>query len=59
YEKYASNLPEGSVEIILEGGNHAGFGAYGPQKKDGAPNISPESQWAQTADAIIAMCSQS
>ena len=33
YEKYASNLPEGSMEIILEGGNHAGFGAYGPQKK--------------------------
>ena len=59
YEKYASNLPEGSMEIILEGGNHAGFGAYGPQKKDGALDISPESQWAQTADAIFAMCSQS
>lgn len=59
YEKYASNLPEGSMEIILEGGNHAGFGAYGPQKKDGIPDISPESQWAQTADAIFAMCSQS
>lgn len=59
YEKYASNLPEGSMEIILEGGNHAGFGAYGPQKKDGALDISPESQWAQTADTIFAMCSQS
>ena len=59
YEKYASNLPEGSMEVILEGGNHAGFGAYGPQKKDGTLDISPESQWAQTADAIFAMCSQS
>lgn len=59
YEKYASNLPEGSEEFILEGGNHAGFGAYGLQKGDGTLDILPESQWSQTADAIFTMCSQS
>lgn len=36
YAKNACNLPNGSMEIIIEGGNHAGFGAYGSQKGDGA-----------------------
>ena len=32
YEQYRSNLPEDTLETVLEGGNHAGFGSYGPQE---------------------------
>ncbi len=40
------------TELVIEGGNHAGFGMYGPQKGDGEATISTEAQIAQTADAI-------
>ena len=53
YEQYRSNLPEAFTEVILEGGNHAGFGFYGPQKGDGEAAISREAQIDQTA-ALIA-----
>jgi hypothetical protein len=41
-------------EHILEGGNHAQFGSYGPQKGDGTPTISAESQVEQTVALILA-----
>lgn len=41
-------LPEGSVQICIEGGNHAQFGSYGEQKKDGKAEISAKEQWEQT-----------
>lgn len=44
----AGNLPEGAREETVEGGNHAGFGCYGPQSGDGEAAISPEEQQAQT-----------
>lgn len=44
-------LPEGTQFIPIEGGNHAQFGSYGPQAGDNDADISPEEQWAQTADA--------
>ena len=37
----------------IEGGNHARFGDYGPQKGDGTAQITPEEQWEETADAVI------
>ncbi|MCC8141973.1 MAG: alpha/beta hydrolase [Lachnospiraceae bacterium] len=52
------NLEEGRqyavnyTEICIEGGNHAGFGAYGPQAGDGAATISREEQWRLTVDAV-------
>lgn len=56
-EKYAanySNLPADTTEWILDGGCHAGFGAYGAQKGDGIPCISADEQAQQTADAVAA-----
>lgn len=44
------NYTENVVEI--EGGNHAQFGNYGPQKGDLPATISAEEQQAQTVDAI-------
>lgn len=52
YGKYRENLPTGTAEFVIEGGCHAGFGSYGPQKGDGVPTISGEEQIAQTAVQI-------
>lgn len=38
--------------VEIEGGNHAQFGNYGPQKGDLPATISSEEQQAQTVDAI-------
>ncbi len=52
YGKNRSNLPDTTEEIVIEGGNHAGFGSYGEQAGDGAATITPREQQAFTADAI-------
>ena len=52
YEKYRTNLPADFEEHILEGGNHAGFGFYGPQEGDGTATISSREQIAGTAEWI-------
>lgn len=53
YQKYLSNLPSGYKEIIIEGGNHAGFGDYGLQKGDGEAAITAAEQWRTTSEAIL------
>ena len=48
--KYA---PAGGYdEQVIEGGNHAQFGSYGPQKGDGEAKISAEEQVAETVKII-------
>lgn len=59
YQKYKSNLPMNFTEIVLNGGNHAGFGYYGPQKGDGKAEITPEKQQMDTAQAIVDFCMKS
>ena len=54
-EKYAPNLPVRTKNIVIEGGCHAYFGAYGAQKGDGEPTISREEQLKQTAEAILSI----
>lgn len=49
-----SNLPANAQTIVIEGGNHAGFGNYGPQEGDGATSISADDQQRQTVEAIAA-----
>ena len=54
-EKYQScrgNLPENALEIIIPGGNHAGFGSYGAQDGDGEADISNTDQIQYTAERI-------
>ena len=55
YAEYAPNLPEGFTETVIEGGNHAYFGAYGEQEGDGTATITPAEQLRQTAEAIFSM----
>ena len=52
YETYRPNLPEDTLEQVLEGGNHAGFGSYGPQEGDGISALEPGVQLTWTADRI-------
>lgn len=58
YEKNKKNLPADFVEVILDGGNHAGFGCYGPQKGDGEAAIDSEQQQTDTAKAVVKFCSK-
>ncbi len=54
-EKYVQNkpnLPADSREIVLEGGCHAYFGMYGPQRGDGIPSIDCAEQIRRTASVI-------
>ena len=53
YEKAKALWPNGAEELVLAGGNHAQFGAYGPQKGDGTAVLSPERQRQDTAAAIL------
>lgn len=53
YEKSRSLWPEDAEELVIPGGNHAGFGNYGPQRGDGEAAISPDEQQKQTAEAIL------
>lgn len=55
YEQNRSHLPEDAVELVIEGGCHAGFGMYGPQRGDGTPTISGGEQIRRTAEAILAL----
>lgn len=54
-EKYAENrdnLPENTVEKVMEGANHAGFGSYGEQEGDSTAKISAEAQTEAAADIL-------
>lgn len=53
YGEYQENLPSGTIEVVIEGGCHAGFGSYGPQKGDGTPMITGEEQIIRTASEIV------
>ena len=48
-----TNLPEATVFVEIDGGNHAGFGWYGPQRGDGRLEISRIDQQQQIVDATV------
>lgn len=53
YENSRSSFPPDTAEIVIDGGNHAGFGDYGEQKGDGEALITPEEQQTRTASAVV------
>ena len=57
-EAYRGNLPEETVELIIDGGNHALFGSYGLQDGDGQASISAQQQIRQTVAAFLAFLEQ-
>ncbi len=52
YRQARGFWPERRSELIVEGGNHAGFAYYGPQKGDGEAGITPYEQQSRTIHAI-------
>ena len=54
-KKYHENrsMAPNSIEHVIEGGNHAGFGSYGKQKNDGEASISSAEQIAETVSVIL------
>jgi hypothetical protein len=53
YEKYLSNLPDMTKEVVIEGGCHSYFGDYGMQEGDGTPTITREEQIEETVEVIL------
>jgi hypothetical protein len=45
-------LPSGAEERVIEGANHASFGAYGPQSGDGEARISKTEGFAALTEAL-------
>jgi hypothetical protein len=52
WEERRDLLPSDTTYLEIAGGNHAGFGAYGPQRGDGEASLPALVQWDQTAAAI-------
>ena len=52
YEASKAHLPKSSEELIIEGGNHSGFGMYGEQKGDEKASISNEEQQQKVIEKI-------
>lgn len=58
YQEYYENLPKDTTELIINGGNHSGFGSYGFQDGDGKASITPEDQRRQTVEYIVEFMSK-
>lgn len=52
-QKAAELLPDTAVLELIQGGNHAQFGSYGPQAGDGAASITREEQQERTVKSIL------
>ncbi len=51
-------LPPQTLFTAIEGGNHAQFGAYGPQRGDNPATISAAEQQAQVVAATVALLAE-
>ena len=56
-EETASLLPATTQYVKIPGGNHSGFGEYGPQTNDGDRSISLREQHALTRTALLGLLS--
>ena len=52
YQENKAKLPSDYTEVIIDGGCHAYFGAYGKQEGDGMPEITMEEQIRITTEVI-------
>ena len=52
YEKNLKKLPANTSYLVIDGGNHAGFGMYGEQNGDGVATITTEEQISIVVEMI-------
>ena len=57
-ESSKPQLPLDTIWVEIEGGNHAGFGWYGPQNNDGPLTIDKSEQQAQIVTATVEFLAQ-
>ena len=53
YEEYHSNLPENTIEAVIDGGNHAYYAHYGEQDGDGKATITRDEQQECVLDLFL------
>lgn len=53
-----SKFPKNTQQQTIPGLNHAGFGAYGPQRGDKSASIPPEAGWEEVARRTVAFLDQ-
>lgn len=53
FDETKALLPPQTEYVVIDGGNHAQFGSYGPQAGDNEATITPEDQWNQIATATV------
>ena len=58
FKESLNRLPVGTPLVIIDGGNHAQYGNYGPQAGDGVATISREEQQRQTTAAAMELVSE-
>ena len=58
YEASKIRLPKSSEELMIEGGNHSGFGMYGEQKGDGKASISNKEQQQKVIEKMVGFMKQ-
>lgn len=58
YDENLKNMPSDFSELIIDGGSHAYFGAYGEQKGDGKASITRDEQIYVTASRIYSFISE-
>jgi len=58
FENSQALLPENATWVVIQGGNHAQFGDYGPQPGDNTATISAADQQAQIVKATTEFLSQ-
>jgi dienelactone hydrolase len=58
FENSRALLPENTTWVVIQGGNHAQFGDYGPQPGDNTATISAADQQAQIVKATTEFLSQ-
>ena len=53
YEEYRGNLPEDTLEAVIDGGNHAYYAHYGEQEGDGTALITRAEQQESVLDLFL------
>ena len=51
----ADQLPDSTMFVSIDGGNHAQFGDYGRQRGDNEATVDVEKQWDQTVEAMAGL----
>ena len=53
YKEYRGNLPDDTVEAVIDGGNHAYYAHYGEQEGDGTAVITRAEQQETVLDLFL------